>query len=95
MINIHSISAAGVNIFIIYFVLVKNTTLGLNTKSCNHDEIKAHIKDFFDCMYGMKDEKIAADAKVISGLREEVRAAEKRLDGARQEVRRVSEKYDK
>ena len=66
MINIHSISVAVVNIFIIYFVLVKNTTLGLNTNSCNHEEIKAHIKDFFDCMYGMKDEKIAATIKAAN-----------------------------
>ena len=42
-----------------------------------------------------KEDKIAADAKVISGLREDVRAAERRLEGVRQELRGLSQKYDK
>ena len=47
----------------VYFLLVRNPTLGFNTKACNHAEIKVHIKIFFNCMYGMKDEKIAATIK--------------------------------
>ena len=48
---------------IMYSTLFRNITLGLNTKSCNHDEIYNHVKTFFNCMYDMKDEKIAAAIK--------------------------------
>ena len=34
-------------------------------------------------MLATKEDKIAADAKVISGLREEVRDAERKVEGAR------------
>ena len=59
--RIFSITLA--NVAIIYFALLENSAIGLKTKSCNHDQIYNHIKNFFNCMYAMKDEKIAATIK--------------------------------
>ena len=41
----------------------KNLSLGLNTKTCNHNEVYDHVKNYFNCMYAMKDQKIAATIK--------------------------------